>query len=122
MVQRDIRDYLNDILTHIALAEKFVKGMSFEEFQTDDKTILALTRAIEIVGEATKQIPDDLRLLYPDIVWQQIVGMRNRLAHAYFGIDLEIVWNTTHKELPELRPAIQTLLDKLTAAENELES
>lgn len=122
MVKRDIRDYLNDILTHIALAEKFVEGMSFETFKTDDKTILALTRAIEIVGEATKQIPDDLRALYPDIAWQQITGMRNRLAHVYFGIDLEIVWNATHQELPKLQPVIQALLDKLMASENEPES
>lgn len=117
MVKRDIRDYLNDILTYIDLAEDFVDGISFEQFQTDDKTMLALTRAIEIVGEATKQIPANLRAQYPDVAWEQIVGMRNRLAHVYFGIDFNIVWDATHEDLPQLRPVIQAMLNDLIFAE-----
>lgn len=113
MVQRDIRDYLNDILIHIDLAGKFVKGMTFDEFEDDEKTKLALARAVEIIGEATKQIPLSERVQYPNISWKNIVGMRDRLAHAYFGVDLEIVWSTTHEDLPELRPVVQSILNKM---------
>lgn len=118
MVKRDIRDYLNDILTHIDLAETFIQDMTFEEFQNDDKTILALTRAVEIVGEATKQIPAPLREQYSEITWKEVTSMRDRLAHVYFGIDLQTVWDTTLENLPELRPVIQKMLDNLMAAED----
>lgn len=112
MVKREIRDYLNDILIHIDLAEEFVKGITFDEFQNDDKTILALTRALEIIGEATKQIPSDLRAQYPEIVWRDITGMRDKIAHVYFGINLDVVWSTTHEDLPILRPVIQAILEE----------
>ena len=92
--------------------------MTFDEFKTDDKTILALTRALEIVGEATKQIPEPLRKQYPAITWRQVTGMRDRLAHVYFGIDLAIVWDTAQNNLTELRPIIQTMLDDLMAVDN----
>ncbi len=75
MVKRDIRDYLNDILIHIDLACSFVEGMTFEKFENDDKTVLALTRALEIIGEATKQIPLAMRQQYPEIIWKDIAGM-----------------------------------------------
>ena len=115
MVKRDIRDYLNDILIHINLAEKFIKDMTFEEFRQDDKTILAVTRAIEIVGEATKNIPTSIREENPEVPWKNIAGMRDRVAHVYFGIDLDIIWNTTKERLPELKPVIQSILSQLNA-------
>ncbi|MBE9063807.1 DUF86 domain-containing protein [cf. Phormidesmis sp. LEGE 11477] len=117
MVKRDIRDYLNDILTHIDLACSFVEGMTFEEFENDDKTMLALTRALEIIGEATKQIPLTIRQQYPRILWKDIAGMRDKIAHVYFGISLEVVWSTIHEDLPKLRPVIQAILDKIQASE-----
>ena len=120
MVKRDIRDYLNDILTHIDLAEAFVEGMTFAEFRRDDKTILALTRALEIIGEATKQIPLSIREQYPEVVWKDITGMRDKIAHVYFGIDLDIVWGTTHENLPALRPTIQAILEEVQAAEEPM--
>ncbi len=113
MVKRDIRDYLNDILTHIDLAYSFVEGMTFEEFENDDKTILALTRALEIIGEATKQIPSAIRQQYSEIIWKDIAGMRDKIAHVYFGISLETVWSTTQEDLPRLKPVIQAILDEM---------
>jgi len=118
MVKRDIRDYLNDILTHIDLAKTFIQDITFEEFQNDDKMILALTRAVEIASEATKQIPGPLREQYSEITWKEVTGMRDRLAHVYFGIDLQTVWDTTLENLPELRPVIQKMLDNLMSAED----
>jgi uncharacterized protein with HEPN domain len=120
MTKRDIRDYLQDILDHIAIAEKFVDGMTFDEFQDDEKTIFALIRAIEVIGEATKQIPIPLREKYPDILWQGIVGMRNRLIHVYFGVKLKVLWDTTQEDLPQLRPVIQSMLDNLDAPDSFL--
>lgn len=120
MVKRDIRDYLNDILIHIDLAQRFVEGITFDEFQDDDKTILALTRAVEVIGEATKQVPLTSREQYPHISWKNIIGMRDRIAQVYFGIDLDTVWSTTHEDLPELRPVIQSILDEIQASEEPL--
>jgi uncharacterized protein with HEPN domain len=113
MVTRNIRDYLQDILTHIELAETFIQRMSFDEFQADQKTILALTRALEIIGEAAKKIPISLRAQYPEITWKKVTGMRDRLAHDYFGIELQTVWDTTQQDLPLLRPVIQAMLNQL---------
>jgi uncharacterized protein with HEPN domain len=119
MVKRDIRDYLQDILTHINLAEQFIEGFTFDELKEDDKTTLALTRAVEIIGEAAKQIPLSLREQYPEIAWKDLVGMRDRLAHVYFGIDLDVVWSTTKEELPLLRPVIQAMLNKLIDSDGD---
>jgi uncharacterized protein with HEPN domain len=118
MVKRDIRDYLTDILTYIDLAEKFIKDMTFAEFEEDQKTVLALTRAVEIVGEATKNIPSSIREQNPEVPWKDIAGMRDRIAHVYFGIDLDIVWSTAKERLPELRPVIQSILDDVHASDS----
>ncbi len=104
---------MQDILQYIAIAERLIDAMTFDEFKEDEKTILALTRAVEIVGEAAKQIPLSLRAQYPDIAWKQIIGMRDRLAHAYFSIDLDILWNAALQDLPTFKPTIQTMLDQL---------
>lgn len=120
MVKRDIRDYLNDILKHIDLAQAFVEGMQFDDFKRDDKTVLALTRAIEIIGEATKQVPMAYRSQYPDISWKSYIGMRDRLAHAYFGVNLDIVWSTTLEDLPKLKPAVQAILEDVQVSTESL--
>ncbi|MEO1388082.1 MAG: DUF86 domain-containing protein [Cyanobacteria bacterium J06634_6] len=122
MVKRDIRDYLNGILTHTDLAQTFTKGMTFSEFEADDKTKLALTRAVEIVGEAAKNVPQYIREQYLEIEWRDIVGMRNKIAHEYFGINFKIVWDTAHNNLPQLKPAIQSILDELIANKDDSES
>lgn len=90
-----------------------IDGITFEEFEDDEKTILALTRAVEIVGEAAKHIPIPLREQYSDVSWKQLVGMRDRLAHAYFSIDLDILWNAAQYVLPTFKPTIQAMLDQL---------
>ncbi|MEM9265280.1 MAG: DUF86 domain-containing protein [Cyanobacteria bacterium P01_F01_bin.13] len=113
MVQRDVRDYLQDILQYIAIVERLIDGITFEEFEGDEKIILALTRAVEVVGEAAKQIPLSLREQYSEIAWKQIIGMRDRLAHAYFSIDLDILWNAALQDLQTFKPTIQTMLDRL---------
>ncbi len=110
MTQRDIRDYLQDILNSIDLAEAFIANMTFDEFQTDAKTTFAVIRALEIIGEATKNIPIPIREQYPAIPWKGFTGMRDKLIHAYFGVNLEVVWDTIQQDLPQLRPVINQIL------------
>jgi uncharacterized protein with HEPN domain len=110
MTQRDIRDYLQDILQSIDLAESFIANMTFDEFQTDAKTSFAVIRALEIIGEATKNIPIPIREQYPEIPWKGFTGMRDKLIHAYFGVNLEVVWDTIQQDLPQLRPVINRIL------------
>jgi uncharacterized protein with HEPN domain len=110
MTQRDIRDYLQDILNSIDLAQSFVLNMTFDEFQADPKTSFAVIRALEIIGEATKNIPIPIREQYPKIPWKGFTGMRDKLIHAYFGVNLEVVWDTIQQDLPQLRPVIDQIL------------
>jgi uncharacterized protein with HEPN domain len=113
MTQRDIRDYLRDMLNAIDLAQSFVHNMTFDEFQTDTKTSFAVIRALEIIGEATKNIPEPIREQYPEIPWKGFAGMRDKLIHAYFGVNLEVVWDTIQQDLPQLCPAVDRILQSL---------
>ena len=83
-------------------AERFVSGMSRAVFGDEEKTQFAVARALEIIGEAASRLSEDERALYPQIPWQRIVGMRTFLAHEYFRVDLDTVWNVVTNQLPSL--------------------
>ena len=118
-MRRDYRDYLQDILTAIEETDEFTKGMSYEAFTQDRKTINAVVRSLEVLGEAAKRIPDDWRIKAPDIPWKYMTGMRDKLVHEYFGVDLSIVWTVIKDDLPPLHPKIKRLV---TSASSESHS
>lgn len=113
MKKRDYGTYVEDIIEHMTYAEDFIKNLTFEEFAKDKKTILSVTKCIEVVGEATKHIPDSIRDKYPEIPWRDLAGIRDRLVHGYFKVNLEIVWMTATQEFPELRPKMERVLDDI---------
>jgi uncharacterized protein with HEPN domain len=110
---RDYCDYLEDILISIDETAEFTSGMTFEAFTRDRKTINAVVRSLEVLGEAAKHIPDELRAKAPSVPWKYMSGMRDKLIHEYSGVDLSIVWAVIEEELPPLRPEIERLLTTL---------
>ncbi len=108
--EREIVDFVKDIVDSMEKAMEFVEGMSYEEFAQDKKTIFAVIRALEIIGEAVKNIPPDVRKSYPQIPWKSIAGMRDKVIHEYFGVDLEVIWNTIQNRIPEAKPLFEKML------------
>lgn len=94
-------------------AQQFVGNLSYEEFKEDDKTVFAIIRALEIVGEAAKKIPNAMRTKYDEIPWKDMAGMRDVLIHDYFGVDVETIWLTVSEKIPRIKPLIQKMLEEL---------
>ena len=109
---RNYEDYLQDIHEAIDKIEMFVQGMDYESFAKDDKTIFAVIRGLEIIGEATKKIPERVREQNPGVPWREMAGMRDKLIHDYIGVDTEVVWKTIKEDLRAVKLEISKLLEK----------
>jgi len=110
---RDYHDYLEDICQAARKALEFVEGVGYDDFVADDKTVYAVIRALEIVGEATNKIPQEVRDRYPQIPWRSMAGIRDKLVHDYVNVSLEVVWNTLTEDLPSLLPMIEHVIDEM---------
>ena len=109
-MKRETGDYIEDILEAMTNAIEFTKGMSYDEFVKDTQTVYAVIRTIEIIGEAVKNIPEDVRRKYPDIPWRGMAGMRDKVIHAYFGVKIERVWEVVKRDIPNLKPKFEKML------------
>lgn len=114
-MKRDYRLFIKDIMEAIEDIEAFVGDINFDNFRADKKTLSAVVWKLEVIGEATKNIPASVRSKYKDLPWKDMAGMRDKISHLYFGIDYKIVWEVIRKKLPILKPAIQKMIDDLKA-------
>lgn len=116
---RDSKLYLKDILEAITSIERFVRGIDFKKFKKDDMRLNAVIRKFEIIGEATKNIPEEIKHKYYTIPWKEMSGLRDRLIHFYFGIKYELVWETIKKDIPKVKPVIKKILENLNSEKPE---
>ncbi|NJN86335.1 MAG: DUF86 domain-containing protein [Leptolyngbyaceae cyanobacterium SL_7_1] len=112
---RSTQDYLQDIVNYADDAMQFVIEMDFATFEQDKRTNYAVVRALEIVGEATKNIPPEIRDRYPTVPWRLMAGMRDKLIHDYTGADLSKVFETVLTDLPVIKTAIAQVLADLSS-------
>lgn len=108
-MNREYKDYIFDVIDSIQKIEVFTKDISFEQFSKDEKTVFAVIRALEIIGEAVKKIPATVKNKYPDIPWKEIAGMRDKLIHEYFGVNVKVIWKTIKEDIPTIKPFIKNI-------------
>ncbi len=110
---RNVVLFVKDILQNMREAEEFIRGLSYDEFAGDKKTFNAVVRALEVIGEAAKNVPTAMRRKYPAVPWREMAGMRDKVIHSYFGVDREAIWLAVKDRIPTIRPIIEQVLRDL---------
>ena len=110
MSKREPKLYLQDILDSITKIDSYLEGRTYEKFMNDEMAFDAVVRNIEIIGEAAKNVPEEMKQLHKEIPWEKIAGMRNKMIHEYFGVDIEILWQTIKEDLPKLKQQVEAII------------
>ena len=110
---REIKDYLMDIKTECEYLITRTKNLTYDDFIKNEELKRAFVRSLEIIGEAAKHIPKEIKNKYTDIKWKNVVGIRNKLIHEYFGVDYKVVWKTIKEKIPELYTVIKKVINDL---------
>ena len=111
MSERDISLLLGDMLESALKIKRYVEGMDYESFISDEKTVDAVVRNFEIIGEAANRIDPDFKIRNPELEWKRIRGFRNRIIHEYFGIDFEIVWTIIEEDIDNIIDWLEVLVN-----------
>jgi uncharacterized protein with HEPN domain len=109
-VSRDIRLYLDDILQCCDKVGRFTLGLSFDQFRSSDMVVDAVTRNLELIGEATKAVPEGIRSKYADVPWRKMTGLRDIVVHSYFRVDIQLLWDIVQRDVPVVRQKIGAII------------
>lgn len=110
---RTIADYVKDINDMITKIEEFSEDIKFEQFEKDEKTKYAVVRALEIMGEASKNIPPFIKKKYNKVPWKKMAGMRDKLIHEYFGVNTKVLWQTINEEIPVIKRLLKNISEEI---------
>lgn len=114
MYRRPVELLIQDIWEALEKIERYIEGMTQETFAADEKTADAVVRNLEVIGEAANRLPDDFKAWHASVEWDKVVGLRHRIVHDYFGIDLEIIWHILKNDLPVFKSALQRIREELS--------
>ena len=109
---RELSTYFEDILVSISKIERYTNGMSKESFKQNEMVMDAVVRNLEVIGEAVKKIPEDIKLEYDTVSWRKIAGLRDILIHEYFGVNINIIWDVIENKVHELKSVVSELFDR----------
>lgn len=115
--KRAVEDYLSDIVAYSDKAMAFLADLpSADALERDERTLLAVIRALEVIGEAARQLPPAFRAAHPEVPWRAMTGTRDKVIHGYFGVDTKVIWKTVKEDLPPVREAVSRLLAEISAS------